>query len=290
MRKIPFLFFALLLTACFIGCENEEYDNVYVEMTTDVVPTEVPTLDSSSTHKYKIMYGGQSYRIGIRAVEVSKGQLSRVLLSTFDRERREVVVLDTAVTGSLATAQLIYQAPENLSSDTLPLNFIVVAYNVAGESCRREYAFTLVQQDAPLTAMQGITLYAQEGDEHPNAFSFSRMLPIRSSLSDSSEVSLYVSRNAENPDVMTREWRTMNGTYFIKNNSFDYARATRKTVTSAYRSSVSYHIVNNLNTDDVILVGDEDKAIGVIKIQAIYDDEGSGTDRYYFDFKPISQK
>ncbi|MBQ8968328.1 MAG: hypothetical protein IJ064_01145 [Bacteroidaceae bacterium] len=287
MRKIPYLLLALTVAFVLVSCEEDEYDSVYVEMTSDVVPTSVTSPDSTTSKLYNIMYGGEAYRLNLIAREMKKGMLNRVTVSTFDRERRQISVLDTTLSTTYFAMQLIYVAPEDLVADTTDISFTVSAYDNAGQSCHHEYHYKLVQKDVPLNSIQGIVMYAVEQDERPNGFSLSRQLPVRTSLSDSTEVSIYASRSESDPDRLALEWRTLNGTYFVKNNAFDFSRATRKSVSAAYRSSVPYHVVGSLAVGDVVIVGNEEAALGIIKLQAVYDDEGSLQDRYIFDYKPL---
>ena len=283
MRMFKNLIFVVLLCVFGVisGCdEDDDYDAVFVEMKSD--------LSTDSLSPYKVLYGGFAYRFTLKAHEYKGKNLSRLTINTFDRERGDIQVLDTALSGKDASFEWIYIAPSILATDTLELTFTVAAYNTTGESCKLSYKnYAIVQKDMRLTAIQGITMYAIEGESKPNGYSFSRQLPIRTSLSEEKDIDIYCDVSEEEPEILTHRWRTKNDIYFIKNNSFDYAGATRRSVMAAFNSSVSYHIVDNISDEDVIIVGNSANAIGVIKIRSVYDEDGSLMDRYYFDFKPV---
>jgi len=85
--------------------------------------------------------------------------------------------------------------------------------------------------------------------------------------------------------ILTCEWRTATEKRFARFNDFDYAEATVLSLQSSYANASKKTTVNQLKTNDIILVGDMTKAIAVLKIIAIFDNEGYANDRYVFNMK-----
>lgn len=94
---------------------------------------------------------------------------------------------------------------------------------------------------------------------------------------------------------MPRKWGTCTDIVFCKANNFDYASASKASIQSMFMNSVRLDSVEDLQSDDIILIGrerhDEEstilKSLGVIKIIAIYDEEGTVNDRLIFNLKAL---
>jgi hypothetical protein len=98
----------------------------------------------------------------------------------------------------------------------------------------------------------------------------------------------------EGSDAFPLRWGTRTDIVFCKANSFDYASATWSNVQEVFKSSLRAKSVEDLAIDDVIFVGREETTetgayilttLGVIKIMAIYDEDGAVNDRIVFNLK-----
>lgn len=139
----------------------------------------------------------------------------------------------------------------------------------------------------PLIERSGYTLYSAHSDGF-DAFSFAGLRTLKRSEADPADVDLYAGESsAGREDVLSRIWRSGTGVKFAKVNAFDYAGATRSAVASLYANSRCDDFVEELAIDDVILLGRGDRALGVVKIVAIYDEAGASRDRYLFNLKPM---
>ncbi len=234
----------------------------------------------------QVLLSGSKYLVHVYAKDFWGANIKNVKITSFDEERGSVVVLDTALQSMVVDFDFVYQPPF-LNADSLNINFEYVVTDVEQHTAKWNYnnEFLIVQTEKVLTEQSGVNMYAFEMMDHPTGYSLSRNVAVQTSLSDSTDVDIVAYQPDLQSDVVSREWRTWNNLYFVKNNSFDYAKATLRTLRQTYQASVGYHKVSNLQVGDVILVGNEKEALGVIMIQGIYDEDGQQFDRYVFNVK-----
>jgi hypothetical protein len=87
--------------------------------------------------------------------------------------------------------------------------------------------------------------------------------------------------------VLSREWRSKTGILFARFNDFNFATATKSGVITAFEYAAKYTSIKNLTNGDIILIGNNDKAVGVIQLTVIYDEEDTANDRYVFNLKKV---
>lgn len=271
------LFFPLLFL--FVSCDNSDEAGIDLYMKFD-------TLQDSTQNGKQILLSSSKYLVHVYAKDFWGANIKNVKITSFDKERGNVVVLDTALQSTVVDFDFVYQAPV-LNHDSLSINFEYVVTDVEQHTVKWNYnnEFMIVQTEKVLTEQSGVNMYAFELLDHPTGYSLSRNVAVQTSLSDSTDVDIVAYQPDPQGDAVACEWRTWNNLYFVKNNSFDYAKATLKTLRQTYQASVGYHKINNLQVGDIILVGNEKEALGVIMIQGIYDEDGQQFDRYVFNIK-----
>lgn len=278
-KNIGYILFLSLLLMGFASCYNEDPSGILVELN-------VLNAQPDTVTKKQVLESGSKYELQVLATNFWGNNFSRLKITSFDQERSNVLVLDTIVSGSQLNFSHIYTAPY-LSKDSTDISFTIDISDQEGHALTWTFRnkYTIKQSDRVLLPQTGIIMYAFEQNNKGTGYSFDRQSVIMTSLADSSEVDIYACQEAENGDALSGVWETRTGVYFIKNNSFDYARATYNSVNNAYRSSTGYHKVNKLQTGDIILVGKGTSPIGVICVQGVYDEPGTDHDRYVFDIK-----
>ena len=271
------LFFPLLFL--FVSCDNSDEAGIDLYMKFD-------TLQDSTQNGKQILLSSSKYLVHVYAKDFWGANIKNVKITSFDEERGNVVVLDTALQSTVVDFDFVYQVPV-LNHDSLSINFEYVVTDVEQHTVKWNYnnEFMIVQTEKVLTEQSGVNMYAFELLDHPTGYSLSRNVAVQTSLSDSTDVDIVAYQPDPQGDAVACEWRTWNNLYFVKNNSFDYAKATLKTLRQTYQASVGYHKINNLQVGDIILVGNEKEALGVIMIQGIYDEDGQQFDRHVFNIK-----
>lgn len=227
---------------------------------------------------------GSIKQFQVHAENFQGNDFTKIRITTFDEYRGEVPVLDSALSGSTVDFSLVYRVPM-MPRDSAIVTFQSRIEDSAGNFAVKKNSFRVLKKDYLLTEMAGLTLYETEGEGHPNGYSFSRRQPIRVSLSDSADIDIFAYEDTADRETLTRKWSTNTDIYFVRANHLNYAQATYLGVASAYASSVGYHTITDIASDDIILVGRENDPLGIIKVQAVYDDPGFANDRYVINIK-----
>jgi hypothetical protein len=190
-------------------------------------------------------------------------------------------LIDSMIEGNHFNLQYVYPVPVNIKEQEIKLSF--VAGTPSGSTVIIKYIF-LDSIGSPLPESSAHVMYSGQNQLN-NAFSVSER-QIVTLEQDSLLADIYDYRSGSVPDVqLSREWRSLTGLRFARFNDFNYAEATTHTLQNSFENASKKTTIDNLETNDIILIGQTDKAVGVIKIIAIYDDEGYGNDRYVFNLK-----
>lgn len=140
--------------------------------------------------------------------------------------------------------------------------------------------------NTPLKESSTHVMYSQINKSN-NAFSLIHRaivsFPKDSLLSD-----VYEYYNSSFPVAsLSYEWRSATNRKFTRFNDYNYAEATVESLQTAYSIGSKKTSISDLKINDILLVGDPSDALGVIKITAIFDEEGNVNDRYLFNLKYI---
>ncbi len=211
--------------------------------------------------------------------------IERLDIASFDASSGQRELLCECPGTDSYSTRYVYAAPI-LPVDSLNVELTFTASDACG--CTRQAHRQLVVRNsaAPLVEKSGYSIYSPDSGRF-DGFSLSELRSLKSSESDPAVVDFFVCPSPEESETLGREWRSLNGTKFAKVNNFNYAEASRASVVSLYENSRCDDFVGNLAIDDIILLGREKQAGGILKIVAIYDDPGSENDRYLFNLKIV---
>lgn len=190
-------------------------------------------------------------------------------------------LLDTIASGQKMYFQYAYKIPADIQEKEIKLSFI------AGTASETAVVNKYIFLDSIGTSLRESSAHVMySGSNHSyNTFSVTERKVV-SIEQDSLLADIYDYRNKSIPDAqLSREWRSLTGLRFARFNDFNYAEATTQSLQKSYENSVKNTSVSDLSINDVILIGYTDKALGVIKIIAVYDEEDYGNDRYVFNLK-----
>lgn len=263
-HQLNILILILSILTGFYACKNDVSDvaiiispdslALYAEIN-DLLPFDIKVKSSSPLRSFKITQ--QTAKTGI------------------------VTLIDSIIEGNNCDFQYVYIVPANIREQEVKLSF--VAETFSGSTAIVKYIF-IDSLGSPLHESSAHVMYSGQNQLN-NAFSVAERL-IVSLEQDSLLADIYDYRSGSVPDLqLSGEWRSLTGLRFARFNDFNYAEATTQTLQNSFENASKKTIINNLETNDVILIGHIDKAVGVIKIIAIYDDEGYGNDRYVFNLK-----
>jgi len=191
------------------------------------------------------------------------------------------LLLDTILNLKTFLYDFQYTVPKNIFEKKIELSF--VAKTASDYSISTKY----ILLDSTNTALKESSAHVMYGaiTTTNNAFSINQRqvvsFPLDSVLSD-----IYDFHDKSiNTSILSGEWRSATEKRFSRFNDFDYAEATVQSLQTSYANADKKTSISNLKVNDVIMIGDLNTAIAVVKIIAIFDEEGYANDRYVFNVK-----
>lgn len=123
----------------------------------------------------------------------------------------------------------------------------------------------------------------------PSGFSFESMSPVYLADSLKKAIDIYDASTKENlaSGLLSRTWLSRTGLSFVRFNGFNYPDANAITITNSYKSGIKLSRASEIKDTDILIVGNSDKAIGVIQVITVADLDGVENDRYVFSIKKI---
>lgn len=213
-------------------------------------------------------------------------ELSSVKIIAFDTYYSTQQLLDTNLTGhSLATIDWKYTLP--FYNGTMPVRFTFLATAMDGKSIPVDIVvFVSPAGDGHITTTEMVSMYsAASGNK--SGFNFSTLSTCFPQLHADSAFAIYdlPQPNTTHHDAISRRWSSSTGVYFAKGGNFDYGNATVASIQATYNSMLRDNTVIDIQSDDVIFVGDKQRAFGVIKVVTVCDEPRVANDRYIFSAK-----
>ena len=208
----------------------------------------------------------------------------RIECKSFDSENGVLPVFDTVVSAKQAEFDYAVWTRTYTTSENMDVKYTFTAYAPDGSST----TFVLhvrVVGNVLLVPYEDLIMYSS-CSEKGNGLSLQWVEPVIIQSADSTTIDVYDYHQPDtDPDLLSREWRSMTGLRFVRYNDFNFSAATIKYLQDAYLAGNGYSSITNLQVGDIILVGRGIDAIGVFLVQQIYDEEGIDNDRYVLSFK-----
>ena len=209
--------------------------------------------------------------------------LTRIQICQKTAKTGSIVLLDSMVHLQKYNYDYHYTIPASIAEKQIELTFI--ARTASDYSVSTKYLF-LDSVNTPLKESTSHVLYRFENLKN-SAFSiFQRhtvSFPTDSLLSD-----IYDAQNGVMaPDQYARSWKSGTGKQFVRFNDFNYAEATVQSLQSCYANASKRTTVEGIQENDVIMIGDKNSVLGVIKIIALLNENGTANDRTIFNLKYI---
>ncbi len=192
------------------------------------------------------------------------------------------VIKDTALYGKAADFFFVYTVPSG--TERVLLTFTL--YDTEGKS----YATlrdVYIQNGTPLQETTGIELDAFYTPNGVNAFRIQNLELYQLATNPDSTLIDLVEKDLTDDGVMSRTLTSYSGIRFVRNNSFNYAEASNTSAANSYNSSNAQQLISNVAVNDLLIAKYDtiNNKYAIIKIMAIYDEEGSVNDRYIFNIK-----
>jgi hypothetical protein len=217
------------------------------------------------------------------ALKALKEPLARFQITQRTTKTGLVTLLDTALNVQKFNYEYQYTVPQNIYERSIELSFIA---NTASDYSVSAKQILLDSLNTPLKESSAHVMYGSSFKTN-NSFSIIQRqvvsFPHDSILSD-----IYDYHNDQiDASELSGEWRSATLKRFSRFNDFNYAEATVQSLQTCYANASKKTMISDLKVNDVIIIGDLNNAIAVIKIIAIFDEEGYKNDRYVFNVKYI---
>jgi hypothetical protein len=197
-----------------------------------------------------------------------------------------MLIFDTLLNVKKIDYDYQYTVPDYNDSTTVRLTFEAFSSDNASSSSM-SVTIHVINNNIILPSFDGIIMYATNSN-NKNGFNINSIQTLYCETTDSLQIDIYDYHDTLiDPAALSREWRSKTGILFARFNDFNFATATKSGVMTAFENAARYTSIKNLTNGDIILIGNNNKALGVIQLTAIYDDEDTANDRYVFDFKKI---
>lgn len=259
----------LFILSFFYACKNEnETDTILTVKPNDLVKT------AQAGEKILYTLTAFSHDTPIR----------NITISTYEPLYGLQTIFDTTV--NQQTIQMDYQYTVPPVNDTTNIKLYFKSTLQSDYSLSVTRIIKVTGGEIKLDELTGITLYSSSSGR-PDAFHIlsGQLINSHTTPGDSLQDIFTWQDSTADAASLSREWRSPSGLKFARSNSFNYASATQLSIDNTYRSCIKLNYISNLNPEDIIFIGDDDKAWGVIKIIYIFDEPGAINDRYLFNIK-----
>ena len=244
----------LAALALYMACDDEKQEVSDVAIIITPYSSDTIVLGSGEKARYTIdLYTQHDY-------------VKQLNVSSFDAVRGKIDLLDTIFTGKLATYYFDYTAPV-INRDSIDITMTFEAWDNAGSQCSTTRKVNVRNSSHIIEEKSGIVLRSAESGM-PDAFSFAN--PSQTfcwqQSPDSTKADIYLIADA---DYTNLSLKSNTKAKMVRINSFDYPAATSLTLQSVYEGMVREDFIDNLRVNDIILVGHDTKAEGVMMITNI---------------------
>lgn len=236
-------------------------------------------------------YATSNSNIRLHVIANSDAPIHRIVIKSYDAVYLEQTILDTVLTEPMKsfTTDVLYKVP--IFGETTPMEITSSCTTQNGDVVKHKMSFYVLPDGNALKAKDGITMHsALSGKFSGFDMKVLDIIP-QDSVHQTDSLTFFDKEPIDSTrlDVLTREWYSLSGVYFARSENFNFGEATAASISQTYKASNRYNVIQNIHNDDVILVGTEKEAFGVIKVLVVSDEEGSENDRYVFSVKSFLQ-
>lgn len=210
-----------------------------------------------------------------------KEPITRFQITQRTTKTGSIILLDTILNLQKFNYDFQYKVPKSIYEKDIELSFIAKTTSDYSVSTKH---ILLDSVNTPLKESSAHVMYGANVQSN-NAFSIAQRqvvnFPLDSIISDIYDYH----QKLTDASQLSGEWRSATEKRFSRFNDFNYAEATVQSLQTSYTNASKNTTIKDLKVNDVIMIGDLNAAIAVIKIIAIFDEEGYKNDRYVFNVK-----
>lgn len=225
--------------------------------------------------------GESPVRLSIFA-ESQSSVVTRVQVQTYSSDGKINVLMDSVLLSPVKRLNMDFYYTTPSRSDTTKVEIRTTVWTQNGETCPFSLNLFVLPTVTELENYDSKTMYSA-ASSGPSAFSWNTFEPF---YPDSVTKKGYCFYDEFSSDTTTLScaWSS-EILLFARFEGFNYAQATLQSLQEAYENCSPTNRIRNIHDDDVILVGDQTGALGVIKVILVSDKDSVEQDRYIFSLK-----
>lgn len=269
----------LCLTMPFLAACDTDDDHGLSDIALIVKPsaTDSVSLQSGDKQLYALQYYTNT-----------GGRVNRLQIKSLDTEYGEQTLLDTAYAESVKEATFVYAAPQS-SKETLKVRLTFTIWESEGNKTQQTRYVYVANKQLMLQEVGPIVLYMADDKADALMFNTPTQTFIHILEATDRKVDMYLEVDTLAEGGYSLSFLSGTQARFVRANSFDYASANTMAIQTVYANSVRAAKVGELQTNDIIIVGHNAQAEGILFIQNIV---RQGTDNdlcLQMRFKPLQQ-
>lgn len=241
------------------SCEKDTPD------LSDVVVIVTPSADT----KIELSSGEKvQYSLEISTIH---DYVANLRITSFDRHNGETLLADLDFNQKKFQYKFIFTAPQVEAENSEARLTFMVTDNQGNEATATRNV-TIHNKMVSMKEITGIVLYAP-GPGLPNALSLENVTQTFN-LADSPtpEIADIFMSLDENSTELT--WESNTRAKFLRNNTFNYAEASAKSISSVYENSTRQDNIRDIRVNDIIFVGHGTTAEGVFMVANVIQTAG----------------
>jgi hypothetical protein len=245
---------AVLSAFVLSSCDEESKEVSPVAMLISPVASDSVVLSSGDHTRYSM------------TLHTVNDRVERLAVSSFDAEYGSRSVLDTTFSKKVDEFVFDYKAPV-INRDSLPVTLTFESWDNKGNYCSVDRQLLIRNRQVVIDEKSGIVLRSSDSG-FADAFCFASPSQTFSwqHSPDSVRADVYLSASS---DFMSLSLCSNTAAKMVRNNSFDYPAATASSIQAVYSSSRRDDVVSDLRVNDIILVGHDAQAEGVLRVSNI---------------------
>jgi hypothetical protein len=233
---------------------------------------------------------GDSILFRIRSSAVND-VVKNVTITSNDLQRGYMLVLDTLLNRKVSEFDFHYV----VSQYNFPTNIELTFKAFLQSNVSTAFYKTLVNVVTDSPPPPPVVNYAIVHHEHLTMFGCGQAfdgfnLEMLANVSGITNVDIYDTCDPLDANrLLSKTWGSHTGVSFVRFNDFDYLAATSTSIQNVYDSGLKSDFLFDVEEGNIIIVGKNNQALGVIWIKLIYNFEQGADNRYIFEYKQIQQ-
>lgn len=258
MKKIVRLL-CFCITLSLISACNEDNDHELSDIALIIKPSAIDSINVQSDDK--VIFDMQYY-------VNTGGQVNRLQVKSVNQEYGETILLDTAYAEIVKETTFLYTAPQS-SKEELKDKLTFTIWETNGSKTQQTRIVTVANKLLMMQELGPIVMLMATGKADAIEFKEPTQTFDHELKSYEGKADMYLNIDTISTGNYALSFLTETQARFVRANSFDYASANTVAIQTIYANSVRTTKVDNLQTNDIIIVGHEAKAEGIIFIQNI---------------------